>query len=343
MPRLGVVGTMVWDTIFAHDADHERPSHEWGGIAYALSAFDAAAAADWRVFPIIKLGEDLAEPAFSFLRDLDRVDSLEGVQVVPEPNNRVALHYHDTSRRCERLSGGIPPWESEDLWSLARGCDALYVNFIAGWEMDLAAAQGLRDSVRGPLYADLHSLLLSVGPDGIRALRPLAEWREWLACFDLVQLNEDEFETLTGPGEDPTSVVASAVGPETKAVLVTLGARGASWIATESCRRHGLHAPTGEAIDPNPITTGLAENRAQPQEGDPTGCGDVWGMTCCTSLLGGLELEPAMQRANAFASRVAASTGASGLQRVLRSEAGVLQAGNSGFREQQRRSGEISE
>jgi len=334
---------MVWDTIFAHDADHERPSHEWGGIAYALSVFDAAAAADWRVFPIIKLGEDLAEPAYRFLEDLDRVDSLDGVQVVPELNNRVALHYHDTSRRCERLSGGIPPWESEDLWSLARGCDALYVNFIAGWEMDLATAQGLRDNVGGPVYADLHSLLLSVGSDGIRALRPLAEWREWLACFDLVQLNEDEFETLTGSSEDPTRVVSNVVGPDTKAVLVTLGARGASWIATESCRRYGLRAPAGGTKGPDTVTTGLAENRARPQEGDPTGCGDAWGMTCYTSLLGGLALQQAMHRANALASRVAASTGAGGLQRALRSRAGVLQPGSSGFDEPQRGSGEISE
>ena len=42
MPRLGVVGTMVWDTIYARDIGREGPVHEWGGIAYALAAADAA-------------------------------------------------------------------------------------------------------------------------------------------------------------------------------------------------------------------------------------------------------------------------------------------------------------
>jgi hypothetical protein len=337
MPRLGVLGTMVWDTIFAHGAGDESPHEDWGGIAYALSAFDAVAPADWRMYPIVKVGADLAEPAHRFLADLVRVDSLDGVQIVPEPNNRVALHYHDTSRRCERLSGGIPPWEPEELWSLARECDALYVNFIAGWEMDLAAARGLRDSVGGPIYADLHSLLLSAGPDGIRALRPLAEWREWLACFDVVQLNEEEFEVLTGQDEDQTRLIAGAVGPDTQAVLVTLGARGASWIATESCRRQGLGAGAGEAPGPDPLATGFAGNPVGTQEGDPTGCGDVWGLTCCASLLDGLGLEEAMQRANSFAARAVASTGTSGLRRVLRSETGVVQS------ERQTGSGEVSE
>ena len=38
MPRLGVLGTMVWDTIHARDPGRDAPIEEWGGIAYALAA-----------------------------------------------------------------------------------------------------------------------------------------------------------------------------------------------------------------------------------------------------------------------------------------------------------------
>ena len=37
MPRLGVVGTLVWDTI--HGPDGGDPVEDWGGIAYSLAAW----------------------------------------------------------------------------------------------------------------------------------------------------------------------------------------------------------------------------------------------------------------------------------------------------------------
>src|SRR2546421_1722279 len=38
--RLGVVGSMVWDTIY--DRDPAQPAvEEWGGISYSLAALDA--------------------------------------------------------------------------------------------------------------------------------------------------------------------------------------------------------------------------------------------------------------------------------------------------------------
>ena len=101
MPRLGVLGTLVWDTIHARDVGRREPVEEWGGIAYALAAFEAAAGENWSMFPIIKIGADLRSAADRFLATLTRIDSADGVRTVPEPNNRVELHYQDSARRCE--------------------------------------------------------------------------------------------------------------------------------------------------------------------------------------------------------------------------------------------------
>lgn len=329
MPRLGVLGTMVWDTIHARDPGRSAPVEEWGGIAYALAAFDAVAEAGWTLFPIIKVGTDLRERADRFFRGLRTLDSLDGVRTVPEPNNRVELHYRDSGRRCERLSGGVPGWTAEEVRPLARSCDALYVNFIAGWELELPAARSLRDEVPGLVYCDLHSLMLGVGPDGVRVLRPLDSWREWIACFDLVQLNEDELETLADDAGDPWRVAARAIGPRTRALLVTLGARGAAWVAARSFwERPAPGAATGLAGEGEPVLSGKVA--AEPVEGpaDPTGCGDVWGVTCFASLLAGRGLEAAMGRANRVAARNAAFRGASGLAEYLRSPSGLLVAGD---------------
>ena len=67
--RLGVVGSMVWDTIHGRDPA-QAAVEEWGGIAYALAAVDATLGPDWQIVPVIKVGRDLAPKANDCLRTL---------------------------------------------------------------------------------------------------------------------------------------------------------------------------------------------------------------------------------------------------------------------------------
>ena len=46
---------------------------------------------------------------------------------------------------------------------------------------------------------------------------------------------------------------------------------------------------------------------------DPTGCGDVWGITCFAALLGDVPLPEAVRQANRLAAATAAEQGTSGL------------------------------
>lgn len=321
---------MVWDTIHARDVGREAPVEEWGGIAYALAAADAALGDRWSVFPIIKVGRDLRERANAFFGGLSRIESLDGVRTVPEPNNRVELFYQRSERRCEKLTGGVPGWTAAELLPLARSCDALYVNFIAGWELDLPASVALGTAFEGPLYCDIHSLLLGVGPDGVRVLRPLDDWREWLACFDIVQLNEDELAMLAEGRDDPWAIVAGALGDRPGALVVTLGERGAAWVATRAFRDDPVPARrrgVGLEVPWGPLLSGKVETSARVEDPDPTGCGDVWGATCFSALLDGADLEEAMRRANAAAGRNAGYRGATGLNEYLLSPTGLVTGG----------------
>ncbi len=313
---LGVVGTLVWDRILDRDG-RAGPVEEWGGIAYALSALGAALPETWTVLPIIKVGRDLAEGAFRFLREIPRVDP-SAVVVVPEANNRVELRYTSTDRRTERLSGGVPPWSWPELAPVTDLCDALYVNFISGYEMGLPAARALRAGYGGPIYADLHSLFLGINPSGVRVPRALQAWADWLTCFDGAQMNEDEFTLLGGSSGDPWRLAADALGPELKLLTVTLGPRGAAYVAaadfTPDPDEWRVRAPltiTGSARSARVPLDGLA------LEGDPTGCGDVWGATFFARLLAGDALEAAMKEANRLATRNVSHRGARGLFRHL--------------------------
>ena len=52
--RVGVIGSFVWDIIYGRDPRRD-PVEEWGGITYALSAFDAALPESWQVVPLAKV------------------------------------------------------------------------------------------------------------------------------------------------------------------------------------------------------------------------------------------------------------------------------------------------
>jgi sugar/nucleoside kinase (ribokinase family) len=55
-------------------------------------------------------------------------------------------------------------------------------------------------------------------------------------------------------------------------------------------------------------------------DGDPTGCGDVWGATYFSRLLAGDDIVEAMRLASLAAAKNVDHRGASGLARYLRGE-----------------------
>ncbi len=73
------------------------------------------------------------------------------------------------------MQGGVPGWTWPELGPLVADLDALYINFISGFEMCLGTAQALRRGFAGPIYADLHSLFLGMQRDGVRSLQPLPD------------------------------------------------------------------------------------------------------------------------------------------------------------------------
>ena len=292
MKRIGVVGAMVWDTIYGRDP--AQPAvEEWGGIAYALAGLDAALADEWEIVPLIKVGADLAAPADRFLRSLKHVAPGARFVLVPDANNRVTLRYETRERRCELMSGGVPGWSWAELGPMIEDLDALYVNFISGFEMTLDTARMLRRGYPRFIYADLHSLFLAKDPSGLRTLQPLPDGPGWFGCFDAVQLNEEEMAQL---GPDPLAVAAGALGAGATVLCVTLGRRGAAYF-------------TG-----SPVRTARVSSDETGVDGDPTGCGDVFGATAAAALAQGSAVEDALRLAARRAARNVSFRGATGLR-----------------------------
>lgn len=303
---LGVVGTLVWDRFV--ERDESVVVEDWGGIAYALSALAAALPAGWSVLPIVKVGSDVVGDARRFLADLPGIDSSAIVEV-PEPNNRVEIRYQTASRRTERLIGGVPSWSWDELDKPVRRCDALYVNFISGFEMDLDTALRLASGFGGASYADLHSLFLGKDEDGLRIPLPLQSVPDWLRCFDAVQMNEDELELWAGP-DDPWRQASDALGRRPKLIAVTGGERGSAYVSIDPLESDPLcwNEPRTESaaepaagqkrVDTGRGRIGTVAVPTEPRTGDPTGCGDVWGAATFARLLAGDSIVDAMAEGN---------------------------------------------
>lgn len=298
MRRLGAVATFVWDTNWHPSvlSAGGAPLEQWGGAAYSLAALSAACPSGWEIVPIAKVGADLADGVRRHLDGLPNLATADGIRVVAEPNNRVELRYRDAAHRAEILTGGVPPWSWAELAPIAATLDAIYLNYLSGYELDLEATRELRAGFAGLVYGDLHSLFLGPPSGDARPPRPLAHWEEWVACMDVVQLNETEL-ALLGGGVDPERLLPEILALGPRLVVVTLGGRGARYATATS--RGVVPAPLGEL------------------PGDPTGCGDVFGSALLAGLLDGGEIEPAIERAQRLAAAKMANPDTAALHATL--------------------------
>ena len=205
------------------------------------------------------------------------------------------------------------------------GPDALYLNFISGFELELGTARALRQAFHGPIYADVHSLLFGMPQDGVRVLRPLADPAGWFGCFDVVQMNEDEMRQF---GPDPLTVAAQALDAGVSLLVVTLGSRGTAYVAApgfEALRLGGNGARgAGRAVTTDRESSPAVRTSLIPapvvDAVDPTGCGDVFGAALCSELISGATPERAIREANRLAARNAELRGAGALGALLRGQ-----------------------
>lgn len=257
LPDVGIIGSINRDTIFLADG---RRLDSWGGILYNIHFLHGDAAIMIR--PVVNLGRDAADELFPILGRYTRVDT-SCLAVVDAPNNHCFLHYHNQEHKCEILKGGVPPLTFARLRPLL-SCDIILVNFISGRDVKLSALERIRRAYDGIIYMDVHSLTLGgrrVEGGLKRFMRRPRYLGRYLACADIVQINRDEFEVLSGL---PLSFSNARVWIEAelghiRALLITMGAEGVMIVARDARTR-------SRKIAAEPVARVY----------DATGCGDAF-------------------------------------------------------------------
>ena len=327
--RVGVIGTFVWDVIHGRDA-RAVPVEEWGGITYTLAGLDAALPDDWEIVPILKVGDDLAERARAITSarcGASRPTRRWSRCRIPDIASSCATSTTSGAPRCSPAA--FPAGAGSALKPLHRRRAARRA------VRQLPERLGARPRDRAAAAAALP------GPDPLRpahdgdggaagraahAARRSPTWRSGARCFDFLQMNEDEMATIA---PDPMSLAATAIAAGVSCLLVTLGKRGAVYVAapgfdticdlpprarTEPRRRAAARARSARCA------RRWCPRALSDEPGDPTGCGDVCGATYFSRMLAGDKLSDAMTAAALAAARNVGHRGATGLAAHLRGE-----------------------
>lgn len=296
--KIALLGTINRDTIRTSDGVE---TESYGGILYSLLPLSAIVRDTASIYPIVNVGEDMREIVMRYLEPCRNIH-FDGVSFVPEKNTHCYIVYDEAGNKQETLLGGVPKLTFDQLAPFLSS-DAIIVNFITGTELELETLQQVRRQADAIIFMDIHSLTLGMDDQNRRFWRIPPRWEEWIACADVIQMNEEEAALLAGEPLD-SEVKTVAFGERllsngSRVVLITRNERGSDAIYQESGQTVLHHSPSQPAGEPH----------------DETGCGDVFLMGFMDSYLDERDPVEASRCANLLAGINVTLRGIEGVRR----------------------------
>ena len=233
MKRIGVIGSINRDTITHANATQ---TESYGGVLYTALALAYLGGAGIETWLLCEYGRDVGARVRELFASCPSLRT-DGAREVPRPNLHSQIRYLPDATKEECLTGDADPLTWEALAPLVPALDGLVVNFITGFEIELATLRLVRERLQGPILMDVHSLTLGRRSGGERYWRKPDNWEAWIAQADVVQMNDAE-AALLGDLEAPGGPAAVsrgllrgfarkllALGPH--GAVITLGTEGA--------------------------------------------------------------------------------------------------------------------
>jgi sugar/nucleoside kinase (ribokinase family) len=196
--KIGIVGTFVRDRILPWRGEEMQSV---GGIFFTTAYLASLAKAGVEVYPVATVGADFYDTVTAGLSDFDNI-SLEGIAIAERDNTRVTLTYVGPQERQEVTTSPMPAITGEQMAGL-HDADAVIINLITGFDIELTALQQFRSVSDCLLYLDFHSRCLGIDADGQRFYRKPDDWQGWVDAVDVLQINEMEARTLAGISYKP--------------------------------------------------------------------------------------------------------------------------------------------
>ena len=280
--KIGLIGSFVLDCIYPFRGVKIEGI---GGLYYSLITQSCLMKDTVLLYPFAKVGEDFYPRLIKILNKFKNIN-VKGLIKVTQPNNRVYLKYYSESERNEYSLNVLPSLRYYEM-NFPDGLDFLYINFISGRELRLQTLKKIRKNLSCPIHIDFHYLSLGFRKNGLRYVRPFPNWREWLRCGDIIQMNENESRLLFGKDSNShyTKLAEEILSNGSKVFLLTLGEKGSILFYINDSKVKKVDIPSFSYSDVSEVT----------------GCGDAYAVGFLCEYL--LSRNP--EKSAIFASKVA--------------------------------------
>jgi sugar/nucleoside kinase (ribokinase family) len=264
--KIIVIGSIVVDEIHTSGGDKIE---SFGGITYSIITLSKLLK-NTTIIPISYIGRREYPSYEKILSPFTNID-LSFLKIFEGGSNRNLLIYREDGEREEFFRKVTPPIEIESLLPHL-DADAALINYIKNDDLPFEILKTFSYAFRGVLYIDFHSLLREVNGMGRFVLRTIPNWQRWIPMGDILQMNREEAETLTGIElksiEDIKNLSLLLLGFGCRVINITLGGDGVVVSWKREGKRYSKHIPA-------PKVKVL----------DPTGCGDVYGASFLVEYL----------------------------------------------------------
>jgi sugar/nucleoside kinase (ribokinase family) len=161
-----------------------------GGIYYSISAFNRLKKNDNEIF----LCSQFEDETYNYFADeFEKVNSsfLQKTDKIP----RVHLNLQKDKERHEKYENITNKLDLK--FSNLKYFDGILINMITGFDITLDQLMQLRQNYSGLIYIDIHTLSRGLDDDYKREFRTIPDFESWAKCLDIIQVNQNEFYTLS--------------------------------------------------------------------------------------------------------------------------------------------------
>jgi hypothetical protein len=272
--KLLVIGHSVVDYI--RTAGEKEVRKKPGGIFYTITALNNFKENQDKISLVTAMSE---KDYILFSDEYEKSDEMNISKVESVPVVWLEINkYAERHEKYENINQNLT-FTIKDI----NRFDGILINMITGFDITIQQLKNIRESYKGIIYFDVHTLSRGLDKNFARHFRIIPGFKDWAENLDIIQVNKNELKTLAD-FKTEEEIIIEVLNCGVKYLVLTLEDEGAKIFFKEDDLVKSVYVP---AIRIN------VKNKV--------GCGDVFGAVFFYSYIKHKNINNALKTANTAA------------------------------------------